>query len=188
MANPVAGYEETTELGAGVFIFTEFRGIFETNGVKSYEQVENSAVHCIMRAYNILKLDSSLSRVDLFAKILTSVEAENDEEHAGSLFIEIYLLQKVSNGVCESFGKIGNLYRDGVRRKMGILFLEANLRLHFVSPLEKAYKFFEYVRMMWINCMNLRAVTEARRKKRRSRAETVTPIGNEAVFNFKKSG
>ena len=67
---------------------------------------------------------------------------------------------------------------------MGILFLEANLRLHFVSPLEKAYKFFEYVRMMWIKCMSQRAVTEARRKKRRNRAETVTPIGNEAVHSL----
>ena len=63
--------------------------------MKSYEQVEDSTVRCIMKAFNILELESSLSRVDLFAKVLMSAETENDAaEYAGSLFIEIYLCRK----------------------------------------------------------------------------------------------
>ena len=186
MASPVAGFEEKTELGVGVAIFTEFRVIFHANGVRSYEEVENSIVRCLRKAYNILKSDKALSkaRVDHYAKVLTPTSQMHNEEYAGSLFIEIYLLQKVSNGVCESFGKIGNLYREGVRAvrgRMGILFLEANLRLHLVSPLEKAYKWFEYIRTMLIKCLSQKTLTSERINKRKKRKETVEPLGNEAA-------
>ena len=66
----------------------------------------------------------------------------------GVIFIETYISQKTNNGVGESLGKIGNLYRDGVRGKMGVLFLEANLRFHFLPPLERASEWFEFVRQL----------------------------------------
>ena len=140
MANPVVGLEDETELGAGIYIFHEYRGIFETNGVKTYEDIEDSTVRLLMKASQINKDEPKLPRVDLYAKVLQSLDLVISNELPGVIFFEIYLTQKVSNGVCESFGKIGNLYREGVRRKMGILYLEASIRLHFLSPLEKANK------------------------------------------------
>ena len=139
MPSPVSGYEGITELGAAVYIFQEYRGIFESNGVMKYEDVENSTVQLLIMASQIHQKEPDLHGIDLYAKVLTSVDMAAGNELPGRIFFEIYLTQRTSNGVCESFGKIGNLYREGVRGKMGIFYLEASLRLHFVSPLEKAY-------------------------------------------------
>ena len=108
-----------------------------------------------------------------------------EQELAGTLLFEIYLVQKTSNGVCESFGRIGNIIHEGCRAKMGLLFLETNIRLYFVSPLERAYEWFEYIRKMWINCGAQKAAcSEERQGKRRTRTETVDAVAGESASCF----
>ena len=179
MSNPVEGIEDLTELGAGSFIYQEYRGIFSTNGFNNYGTIEDSTVRCLLKAHKIRIENPSIRRVDLYAGVLQNEDIQG-RELAGVLFIEIYLTQKVSNGVCETLGKLSNLVREGVRAKMGMLFLEANLRLHFVSPLEKAGSFFEHVRKMWVRCGGQQSRCESGRK-RHSRKETVNPLGNDGA-------
>ena len=64
---------------------------------------------------------------------------------------------------------------------MGQLYLEACIRLHFVSPLEEAREWFEYIRKMWILCLHQgkTVVSSDKSKKRHCRNETVNPVGNE---------
>ena len=104
---------------------------------------------------------------------------------AGGLLFEIYLVQKTSNGVCESLGRIGNLIHEGCRAKMGLLFMEANMRLHFVSPLEDASNWFEYIRKLWVICGSQKATcSDERRLKRRDRSEIVDAVASESARHF----
>ena len=181
ITKPVPKIEEITSFGALAFIFSEFRSIFSINGFNDYKTVEDSTIKCLLVAHKIKFLSPNITRVDLYAKTLNE-EIVCSDEAAGSLLFEIYVSQKTSNGVCGSFGKLGNLYREGVRSKMGLLYLEANLRLHFVSPLEKASKWFEYVRKMWIRCNSQKAACdETRSKKRQSRQETVSQLSSDSA-------
>ena len=179
LSKHVEGVEASKELGAAAYIFREYRGIFAINGFTNYGEIEDSTIRVLTKANELRAKESSLSRVDLYASVLRKKEIQENEP-GGVLFFEIYLTQKVSNGVCESLGKLSNLVREGVRAKMGILSLEANLRLHFVSPLENAWLFFENIRQMWIQCGGQQA-TCSYGKKREKRKETVEPIGNDKV-------
>ena len=147
VGQPVDGIENITELGAVSYIFSEFRGIFKINNLLDYPAVENSAVACLLKANEIKIENPSITRVDLYAAVLQS-ECILQHHLPGVLFFEIYLTQKTSNGVCESLGRLSNIIREGVRARMGLLMLETNLRLHFLYPLEKSWRWFEYVRKM----------------------------------------
>ena len=183
VADTVPGVSQTAELGAAGFIFREFRGIFKANGIEDFGVVEESLIACLMKASQIKSHNNNIERVELYAKVLQDNHVLADDNFLpGTIFFEIYLTQKTSNGVCEGFGKIGNLIREGVRGSMGLLYLEANLRLHFVPPLEKGKAFFEYVRKLWILCLGQSSIaTDERSKKRKKRSETVDPQGNEVV-------
>ena len=180
LAEPVKGIENSEELGAGSFIFSEFRGIFMKNGFGDYGKIEDSTVKFLLKGHEIRTNEPAISRVDLYAQVLQDHDFVK-REPAGALFFEIYLTQRTSNGVCESLGKLSNLIREGVRARMGILTMEANMRLHFLSPLEKEYAFFEQIRRMWIRCGGQQANCPHGGGKRAKRKETVDPIGNEAV-------
>ena len=93
LASPVTGIEEETELGPGVYIFTTFRGIFQTHGFINYEEVENSIVKCLLKASEIWNSTQSISRIDLYAKVLQN-ESILATEISGSLLLEIYLVKK----------------------------------------------------------------------------------------------
>ena len=180
LGTPVEGYEEDTPFGAGAYLFNEFGGIFKANGVVEYSTVEASLISLLQMAYEIWEEIQKIPRVELWAKVLQKDQI-SAVQLPGKIFIETYLTQKVSNGVSETMGHIGNLYRDGVRASMGILFLEANLRLHFMPPLEQASKWFEYVRKLWVNCLCQKAVCNSRAKKRQKRQEIVDPQGNDDI-------
>ena len=120
------------ELGAGAFIFSEYRAIFIRNGFTYYGKID-STVKLFVKAHKIRLINQSIARIELYARVLQDKDFV-EKEPAGTLFLEIYLTQKTSNGVCETLGRLGNLIREGVRARMGILSMDANLRLHFVSP------------------------------------------------------
>ena len=107
--------------------------------------MENATIRYLLKASEIKASNQTISRVDLYVRLLQEKEVL-ENQMPGVFFFEIYVTQKTSNGVCEGLGRLSNLIREGVRARMGLLFLEANLRLHFVSPLEKAWRWFEYVR------------------------------------------
>ena len=176
------GIEEITELGGCSYIYSEYRGIFKINGFNDYTEVENSTVMCLLKAFQIKKKEPTIKRIDLYARVLTDKSILTNEL-PGVVLFEIYLTQKTSNGVCESVGRLSNLIREGVRARMGLLFLEVNLRLHFVSPLEEAWNWFEYVRKVWVNCGGQQSKCKSSAKRVR-RKETVNPVGNEDVRSY----
>ena len=182
IGEPVKGIESITELGAGSYIFKEFLGIFKIHGLDDYEAVEISTVRCLLKANEIKRKESAISRIDLYARVLQDKDIL-ENELPGVLLFEIYLTQKTSNGVCEGLGRLSNIIREGVRAKMGLLFLEANLRLHFVPPLEISRKWYEYIRRMWVRCGGQQARCPSG-NKRIKRAETVDPVGNDEVRSF----
>ena len=67
-----------------------------------------------------------------------------------------------------------------MRSRMGLRVLDANLRLHFTPPLERARSWFEEVRKLWIHCGGQNATCRSG-KKRVNRTETIQPVGNEKV-------
>ena len=162
--------------------FLEFLNCCKTSQVTNL--TSNTTINCLLKAAAVLKQNPNIDRHELYATVLR-VKEIYEQELAGTLLFEIYLVQKTSNGVCESFGRIGNIIHEGCRAKMGLLFLETNIRLYFVSPLERAYEWFEYIRKMWIHCGAQKAAcSEERQGKRRTRTETVDAVASESASCF----
>ena len=63
LGSPVKDYEQLTRLGAGAYLFNEFRGIFRANGIRSYDVVESLVIALLQ-----------IARV-LYKKILRSGES-----------------------------------------------------------------------------------------------------------------
>ena len=133
-------------------------------------------------AHKVHKTRPNLSRVDLHATVIMNPKVKNRFRPA-QILLEIYIVQKVSNGVQESIGKISNVIREGARSRMGLMVLEANLRLHFTPPLERARSWFEQIRKLWIRCGGQNATCQSG-KKRNQRIETINPVGNERAKAF----
>ena len=74
-------------------------------------------------------------------------------------------------------------------RRWALLFLEANMRLHFISPLEDASNWFEYIRKLWVICgSHKESCSDDRRLKWRDRSEIVNAVASESgrCFSSKK--
>ena len=68
---------------------------------------------------------------------------------------------------------------------MGLLFMKANMRLLFVSPLKDASNWFEYIRKLWVICGSQKATcSDERRLKRRDRSEIVDAVASESAHCF----
>ena len=46
----------TTELGAGGFIYREYKGVFKVNGIDDYGVLEDSVVECLLKASQIKRV------------------------------------------------------------------------------------------------------------------------------------
>ena len=129
--------EDETEFGPLSRIFETFKSLFKYHGCLSYADLEDSIVFMIKMGNKLLnQIDPSakLKKIDLLAKLDNS-KTRNRAKPA-VVALHIYITQKVSNAVAETLGRLSNIIREGVRMKMGMMYLEVYTRLHYLPPLE----------------------------------------------------
>ena len=96
----------------------------------------------------LIETNSKIKKIDLLAKLDT--EEMRIKAKPAVVILHLYITQKVSNCVAETLGRLGNIIREGVRMKMGMLFLEVYVRLHYLPPIEseEMTTFIEYIRKL----------------------------------------
>ena len=96
----------------------------------------------------IIESNSTIKKIDLLAKLDT--EEMRTKAKPAVVNLHLYITQKISNCVAETLGRLGNIIREGVRMKMGMLFLEVYTRLHYMPTIEseEMNTFIESVRKL----------------------------------------
>ena len=127
------GDEDNRRAKGPIFmIFNRFREGFRNRGHNLLD-VEDDINFLIRNGIKIKKENPEISRVDIIARIL---EGTREDHSGGHSFSELYLIQKASNAISETFGHNVNYHRAGVRSQLGPMSLEDGLRLRCIPPIE----------------------------------------------------
>ena len=131
LAEPLTDLEEETEFGPLDYIYETYKSIFKYHGCASYTELEDAMVILLKEGIKLKAGDISTKKIDLLAK-LDTVEMRAKTK-AGVITLHLYITQKISNCVAETLGRLSNIFREGVRMKMGMLYLEVYVRLHYLG-------------------------------------------------------
>ena len=101
-------------------IHETFKEGFVKKGFSNGLELESELVELILKGVNLQHNNPQISRVDLVSKML---DGERKNLPAAYSFTELYLIQKASNAISETYGHSINAHRSGIRSELGPMHL-----------------------------------------------------------------